>query len=407
MTQTIVPQGVSLDQILQGPEGDLLKGCLEKLLGQIMEIEVSGAAGAGLGERSEGRVAYRNGYREREFETRVGSLTLAIPRLRTGTYFPSFLEPRRRAERALVAVVQEAFVLGTSSRKVDELVQALGGPGIDKSRVSRMCAELDEEVQAFRTRTLEEETPYVWLDAIYEKARECGRVRSKAVVIATGVTIEGRRTVLGVDAGDAESHAFWRDFLRGLIKRGLKGVQLVVSDAHEGLKRAIVEVMADATWERCRVHSMRSLITHVPKAHQGFVLAAIKSIFVRTSQAEARSALDEVARVLDTKSPKAAELLRAMADDVLAYMSFPQEHWRQIHSTNPLERLNREIRRRTRVVGIFPNVAALTRLVTMLLAEQDDEWQAADKAYFSRTSMAKVTPSILPPPDLLKEIATA
>ena len=407
MTNEIVPQEASIDQILQGPEGDLLKRCVERMLAQAMETEVTSQIGATLHERADGRLAYRNGYREREFETRVGSLTLAIPKLRSGTFFPSFLEPRRRAERALVAVVQEAFLHGTSSRKVDDLVQALGGPGIDKSRVSRMCAELDEEVQAFRTRTLEEETPYLWLDAVYEKAREGGRVRSKAVVIATGVTSEGRRTVLGVDAGDAESHAFWKDFLRSLLKRGLKGVQLAISDAHEGLKRAISETMADTTWQRCRVHAMRSLLTHVPRGQQGFVLAAVKTVFVQASKPEARAALGQVVKLLEAKCPKAAELLSAMADDVLAYMAFPQEHWRQIHSTNPLERLNREIRRRTRVVGIFPNVTSLLRLVTMLLAEQDDEWQAAEKAYFSRRSMAKVSESVLPPPDLIKEIATA
>lgn len=406
MPSEIVPHGATADQILEGPEGDLLRRLMEKMLASVMEGEVAAQIGAGLHERAEGRVAHRNGYRERDFDTRVGSLSLAIPKLRAGTYFPSFLEPRRRAERALVAVVQEAFLHGTSTRKVDDLIQALGGPGVDKSRVSRMCAELDEEVLAFRTRTLDEEVPYLWLDAVYEKAREGGRVRSKAVVIATGVTVEGRRTVLGVDAGDAESHAFWKDFLRSLVKRGLRGVQLVVSDAHEGLKRAIAETISEATWQRCRVHAMRSLLTHVPKSHQPMVLAAVKAIFVRTSQADAREALDEVAKLLDSKCPKASELLRAMAEDVLAYMVFPQEHWRQLHSTNPLERLNREIRRRTRVVGIFPNTTSLLRLVTMLLAEQDDEWQASEKAYFSQRSMAKVSPNVLAPPDLIKEVAT-
>lgn len=406
MPSEIVPHGATADQILNGPEGDLLRRLMEKMLAEVMEGEVAAQIGAALHERAEGRVAHRNGYRERDFETRVGALSLAIPKLRAGTYFPSFLDPRRRAEKALVAVVQEAFLHGTSTRKVDDLIQALGGPGIDKSRVSRMCAELDEEVLAFRTRTLDEEVPYLWLDAVYEKAREGGRVRSKAVVIATGVTVEGRRTVLGVDAGDAESHAFWKDFLRSLVKRGLRGVQLVISDAHEGLKRAIAETISSATWQRCRVHAMRSLLTHVPKSHQPMVLAAVKAIFVRTSQADAHEALEEVAKLLDSKCPKASELLRAMAEDVLAYMAFPQEHWRQIHSTNPLERLNREIRRRTRVVGIFPNTASLLRLVTMLLAEQDDEWQASEKAYFSQRSMAKVSSSVLPPPDLLKEVAT-
>jgi transposase-like protein len=407
MTNEIVPQSSALDQILQGPEGDVLRHHLERMLVEVMEAEVHNQIGASLHERSESRTSHRNGYREREFETRMGSLSLAIPKVRRGTYFPSFLEPRRRAEKALVAVVQEAFLHGTSCRKVDDLVQALGGPGMDKSRVSRMCAELDEEVEAFRTRSLEEEVPYVWLDALYEKVREGGRVRSKAVVIATGVTAEGRRSVLGIDVGETESYGFWKDFLRGLVKRGLKGVQLVISDAHEGLKRAIAEVLLGATWQRCRVHAMRSLLTHVHKSMQAMVLAAVKTIFVQTNQAEARRQLEEVSRTLGPRCPKAAELLQSMAEDVLSYMSFPPEHWRQLHSTNPLERLNREVRRRTRVVGIFPNVNSLLRLVTMLLAEQDDEWQAGEKAYFSRRSMAKITETVLAPPDLLKEVATA
>jgi len=269
-----------------------------------------------------------------------------------------------------------------------------------------MCAELDEEVLAFRTRTLDEEVPYLWLDAVYEKARESGRVRSKALVIATGVTVEGRRTVLGVDAGDAESYAFWRDFLRSLVKRGLRCVQLVISDAHEGLKRAIAETISEATWQRYRVHAMRSLLTHVPESRQPMVLAAVKAIFVRTSQADAREALDEVAKLLDSKCRKASELLRAMAEDVLAYMAFPQEHWRQIHSTNPLERLNREIRHRTRVVGINPEHGEPA-------APRDDAARRAGRRMAGEprrpTSASARWPSsssVLPPPDLLKEVAT-
>jgi len=405
VTNEIVPHEGDIAQVLKGPEGDFLRRAVGELLHRLMEAEVSRQAGAGRYERSEERAAYRNGYRPRVWETRVGSVELSIPRLRQGSYFPSFLEPRKRAERALVAVVQEAYVSGVSTRAVDDLVQALGVAGLDKSAVSRMCQELDEEAEAFRTRPLEEEAPYVWLDALYEKVREGGRVRSMAVVLAVGVTADGTRTVLGMDVGNAESEAFWTGFLRSLVRRGLAGVQLVISDAHEGLKQATAKVLDGATWQRCRVHTMRSILTHVPRDQQAMVLAAIKTIFAQPSQTEAHRQLKEVVKALKKKCPKAAELLEEAADDVLAYMSFPREHWRQLHSTNPLERQIREIRRRTRVVGIFPHRGSLIRLVSMLLAEQDDEWQAAERAYFSKTSMAKLTGSASPP-GLMKESAT-
>jgi putative transposase len=407
MTKPIVPRNVSLDQILQGEEGDLLRSWMQRVVSEVMDAEVKHLIGAERYERSDERATQRNGYRSRAFDTRLGTLDLRIPKLRQGSYFPSFLEPRRRAEKALVSVVQEAYLSGVSTRAVDGLVEAMGGASMDKSRVSRMCAELDEEARAFRERTLDDEVPYVWLDALYEKVREGGRVVSRAVVIATGVTAPGRRSILGVSVGATESYEFWKDFLRSLVKRGLHGVQLVISDAHEGLKRAIAEVMTGATWQRCRVHAMRALLTHVTRQHQPMVLAAVKTIFVQATKEEAEKHLREVAKALESKCPKAADLLLEMEADVLAYMSFPMEHWRQIHSTNPLERLNVEIRRRTRVIGIFPNGASLLRLVTLLLAEQDDEWQAAEKAYFSQRSMAKVTSSVLPPPSLIKEVATS
>jgi len=406
MTSEMVPQTRDIAQLLAGPEGDFLRKGLERLLHQVMEAEVSAQVGAALHERSEERTTWRNGYRPRTWETRVGPMLLEIPKLRQGSYFPSFIEPRKRSERALLAVVQEAYVHGVSTRKVDDLVKALGCSGIDKSTVSRICTELDEEAQVFRTRSLEGEVPYLWLDAVYEKVREGGHVRSMAVVLAIGVTAEGTRTVLGIDVGNCEDEAFWSAFLRSLVQRGLCGVQLVISDAHAGLKRAIAKIFVGATWQRCRVHTMRSLLTHVPKSQQSMVLAAVKTIFVQPSQAEARRKLKEVAQALEKGCPKAAEQLQEAADDVLAYMTFPPEHWRQIHSTNPLERQNKEIRRRTRVIGIFPHRASALRLVTMLLWEQHDEWQAMTKAYFSKTSMAKLTRAVAPPPGLMKESAT-
>lgn len=405
MAKEILPEGAKAGEVLEGPYGDFLRHEVERIVRRVMEEEVAVQIGAGPYERSEERTTHRNGYRTRPWDTRVGRIHLEIPKLRQGTYFPSFLEPRRRAERALVSVVQEAYVSGVSTRSVDDLVRALGGPGIDKSAVSRLCQELDAEAEAFRTRPIDEEVVYLWLDAVYEKVRDGGRVRSKAVVIAIGVTAEGRRVVLGMAVGATESAPFWRDFLRSLVRRGLRGVQLVISDAHEGIKQAVASVMAEATWQRCRVHTLRSILTHVPRAQQAMVLAAIKTIFAQPSQAEATQQLEEVAKAIRRKAPKAAQLLEEACEDVLAYMAFPAAHWRQIHSTNPLERLIREIRRRTRVVGIFPTEGSLLRLVGMLLLEQDDEWQAAERAYFSQQSMARLT-GTEGPPALLKESST-
>lgn len=371
------------------PGFDALREGLRWLAQQLIELEVSEVVGAQRYERTETRRTYRNGYRSRRWDTRVGTLELAIPKLRQGSYFPSFLEPRRRLERALLAVVQEAYVLGVSTRKVDELVQALGLEGLSKSEVSRICAELDRQMERFRQRPLEGEYPYVWLDAKGVKSRMDGRVVSVAAVIAVGVRETGEREVLGFDVGAAETYEFWLEFLRGLVARGLKGVRLVISDAHQGLKRAIGEVLAGAAWQRCRVHFMRNLLARVPKHAQPMVAALVRTVFAQPDQASARQQLEQVAGTLQRRFAQAAALLREAAEDVLAYMAFPPEHWRRIHSTNVLERLNRELARRCDVVGIFPNAAAVLRLVGALLEEQQDEWLVR-RRYFSRESMAKL-----------------
>ncbi|HEY6106867.1 MAG TPA: IS256 family transposase [Anaeromyxobacteraceae bacterium] len=397
----------ALDKGLEGSDGDFLREGLQGFVQRLIEAEVAEVIGAGRYERTVDRQTYRNGSRERKWQTRLGELALHIPKLREGGYFPSFIEPRRRAEKALVSVVQEAYVSGVSTRKVDELVEVMGGTGMSKSTVSRLCKELDEEAEAFRTRPLEGEVPYLWLDALYEKVREGNRVRSMAVVLAIGVTAEGTRTVVGIDVGNTEDEAFWKAFLRSLVRRGLSGVQLVISDAHAGLKKAIGQVLVGASWQRCRVHAMRNLLTAVPRGQQAMVMAMVRTIFAQPTQREAKEQLAQVARALKKSVPRAAALLEEMAEEVLAYMAFPAEHWRQIHSNNPLERQNKEVRRRTRVVGIFPNRASLLRLVSLMLAEQDDEWQAAEKAYMSRRTMARITTAVTEPPALLKEAATA
>ncbi|PZN00837.1 MULTISPECIES: IS256 family transposase [Thermaerobacter] len=371
------------------PEVDALREGLRWLAQQLMEVEVSELIGAQRYERTPSRTTYRNGYRPRRWDTRVGTIELQIPKLRRGSYFPSLLKPRRRAERALLAVVQEAYVHGVSTRKVDELVQALGVGGLSKSEVSRICAELDEHMERFRNRPLEGEYPYVWLDAKAVKVRQDGRVVNMAAVIAVGVRETGEREVLGFDVGAAETYEFWLDFLRRLVARGLKGVRLVISDAHEGLKRAIGEVLAGATWQRCRVHFMRNLLARVPKHAQSMVAALVRTIFAQPDRASARQQLEQVAANLERRFPQVASLLREAAEEVLAYMDFPPEHWRGIHSTNVLERLNRELARRCDVVGIFPNVAAVLRLLGALLEEQQDEW-LVQRRYFSQASMAKL-----------------
>jgi len=358
-----------------------------------MELEVSRKIGAQRHERTAERVTYRNGYRHRTWDTRVGTIDLRIPKLRQGSYFPSLLEPRRRAEKALVAVVQEAYIHGVSTRKVDELVQSLGMTGISKSEVSRLCSELDELVEAFRHRPLTNRYPYVWLDAKYIKVRENGRVLSMALVVAVGVTSSGDREVLGLDVGLTEDGPFWTEFLRDLVRRGLSDVRLVISDAHEGLKEAITRVLGRSSWQRCRVHFMRNLLSQVPKSAQQMVAALVRTIFAQPDKAAAHAQLAEVAKSLALRFPKAAQMLRDAEEEILAYMAFPTEHWRPLHSTNPLERLMREIGRRTDVVGIFPNRASLIRLAGAVLMEQQDEWMAAPRRYFSLASMSKLYPN--------------
>jgi len=383
---------MALEELLdkRGASADFLRDSLERLVQLLMEIEVSSQIGADRHERTPERVTHRNGYRERAWETRVGTINLRIPKLRQGSYFPSLLEPRRRAEKALVAVIQEAYILGVSTRKVDELVQALGMTGISKSEVSRVCAELDEMVQEFRNRPLTGRYPYLWLDAKYIKVREGGRVLSMALVVAVGVKETGEREVLGFDVGLSEDGPFWTEFLRSLVRRGLKDVLLVISDAHEGLKEAIRKVLGGSSWQRCRVHFMRNLLSQVPKDAKQMVAAFVRTIFAQPDKAAAHAQLANVADSLEQRFPKAAEMLREAEEDILAYMAFPGEHWRQLHSTNPLERLMREIGRRTDVVGIFPNRAALIRLAGAVLVEQQDEWIAAPRRYFSQESMNKL-----------------
>lgn len=362
-----------------------------RILGQtLMDLEVSQHLRAEKHERTPERAGQRNGYRTRQWDTRVGTVELQVPRVRDGSFFPSLLEPRRRAERALVGVVQEAYVQGVSTRRVDELVKALGMTGISKSQVSRLCEELDAEVERFRSRRLGEEYPYVWLDATFLKVRQEGRVVSTAVVLAIGVTATGEREVLGLDVGPSEDGGFWLQFLRSLVSRGLKGVRLVTSDSHQGLKNAIAATLSGTCWQRCRVHFMRNALSHVPKASAMMVAATIRTVF---AQPDATGARDQWRRVADSfrcRFPRLAEVMDDAETDVLAYTTFPVEHWKQIWSNNPLERLNKEIKRRTNVVGIFPNPDSIVRLVGSVLSEQHDEWQVS-KRYFSAESLAKVT----------------
>jgi putative transposase len=378
-------------KLLEEQDGDVLREGIRVLSQALMETEVAGLIGAERHERSGDRTAYRNGYRTRTWDTRVGTIELAIPKVRPGTYFPSLLQPRRRAEHALLAVVQEAYVHGVSTRKVDDLMKALGLDGISKSEVSRICGELDVIVAAFRTRPLTGEHRYLWVDATYHKVRVDGRVISQATVVAVGVTSEGERQVLGVDVGPSEDRAFWTAFLRSLVKRGLKGVRLVISDAHEGLKQAISTVLAGTTWQRCRVHFMRNLLATVPQGAREAIAAIVRTIFAQPDHASAMTQLRKVADGLRGRFPRAAALLEEAAEDVLAYRHLPFEHQRQIHSTNPLERLNKEIKRRSNVVGIFPNPASVIRLVGAILLEQDDEWTVAERRYFSVESMTQLT----------------
>jgi transposase-like protein len=394
-----------LTQLLgSGTAGELIPELVRQGLQALIEAEAAAALGADRHQRTDQRRGHRNGNRERLLATPSGDIQLRIPRFRAGSFFPTLLEPRRRVDRALWAVVMEAYVSGVSTRKVDELVAALGcESGISKSEVSRICQGLDVQVQAFLGRPLELcRFPYVYLDATYLHGRDQARkqVISRAVIVAVGITASGQREVLGIQVGDSEDEAFWTAFLRHLRERGLAGVQLVISDAHAGLKKAITRCFQGCGWQRCRVHFARNLLVKVPKASQDMVAAALRSVFVQQNEPAVEQQWDQVITMLTEKFPAAATLMAEAREDVLAFRSFPAEHWRKIWSTNPLERLNKEIKRRTRVVGIFPNDAAIIRLVGALLLEQQEEWQLEGRRVFSEQSMAKLDSSNDPGQDL-------
>ena len=378
-----------LELVEKDADADLVREMLAFAAERLMELEVEATTGAAKGVRSALRTAQRNGYRERGWQTRAGRVDLAIPKLRKGSYFPSFLEPRRTSEKALTAVIQEAYVHGVSTRAVDDLVRAMGGTGVSKSQVSRLCAEIDGRVQAFLQRPLEGAWPYLWLDATYLKVREGGRIISRAVIIAVGVNGDGRREVLGVATGPSEAETFWTDFLRSLADRGLRGVKLVIADDHKGLRAAARRVF-DATQQRCRVHWTRNALAHAPTKQRAAVAAMLKTIFAQETKTEAVEQWDVVADALREKQPKLGALMDASREDVLAYMDFPREHWPQIASTNPLERVNKEVKRRSDVVGIFPNDDAVIRLVGALMIETNDEWTVA-RRYMAVESLARIT----------------
>jgi putative transposase len=387
---------------------DRVRSAATTIYQALIDAELTAFIGAAPHERTDSRTAQRNGFRPRTLSTTAGDLELRIPKLRAGSFFPSLLERRRRVDQCLFAVVMEAYLHGTSTRKVDDLVQALGADtGISKSEVSRICAELDVEVAAFRDRTLKDQPfRYVFLDATYCKARVDHRVVSQAVVVATGVAADGRREVLGFDVGDSEDGAFWTAFLRSLKTRGLSGVQLVISDAHAGLKQAIAAVLIGAAWQRCRVHFLRNLLAQVPKGHAEMVAAAIRTIFAQPDADHVTDQVDVIAGMLGRQFPKVENMLLDAKTDITAFASFPAAHWRKIWSTNPLERVNNEIKRRTDVVGVFPNPAALLRLAGSVLVETHDEWQVTDRRYLSEASMAllnKPTPpkEVVAKPELL------
>lgn len=360
---------------------DPLRTMAEMITDFVMEAEVTAKVGAGPHERSDERLTQRNGFRERRWDTRLGSLALRIPKVREGGYVPSFVENRKRSEQALISVIQEAVVQGVSTRKIEVVLEELGIAGVSAGQVSQLCGALDEKVRQFRERPLGE-IRYVWVDALYEKVRQDNRVESMAVVIAKGVNLQGRREVLGFDLIPAESEEGWTAFFKSLKERGLHGVRLVVSDAHAGLKAAVRKVLK-AEWQRCKVHFYRNVLVHVPKRSQGEVSEAMKAVFVQRDEASAKAKAGEVAGQFQKRFPKAMEIFEAGIDDVLSYLHYPQPHRTRVSSTNPLERLNLEIRRRTRVVGIFPHAGACVRLIGMLLVEKHEDWLTDDKAYLT------------------------
>ena len=385
MTDTILP----LTELLaKAGDPDFLRSAAEAVVQLLMETDVEGRIGAARHERTDERSTYRNGYRDRVLDTRLGSLQLRIPKLRQGSYFPPFLEPRKTSEKALVAVIQEAWIGGVSTRRVEDLVQAMGLDGISKSSVSRLCQDIDERVNAFLDRPLEGEWPYLWLDATYLKQRQGGRIVSVAAIIAVAANTDGKREIVGLHIAPSEAEAFWADFLRSLRQRGLRGVKLVISDAHEGLKAAIRRVF-DATWQRCRVHWMRNALAYVGKTQQSMVAAALRQAFIQPDRAAASRMLRQLADQFRERYSKLATFIDNSETDVLNYMDFPMQHRTKIHSTNPIERLNKEVKRRTDVVGIFPNEAAILRLVGAVLLEQNDEWQMQHR-YMQIEAMAEI-----------------
>ncbi len=381
-----------LDALRSGGDLDFMREAMQLVLQALIDLEADAAIGAARYERSEARTTHRNGSRNRLLSTKAGDVSLAIPKLREGSFYPALLEPRRRIDRALWAVIMEAYVHGVSTRKVDDLVAALGiATGVSKSQVSRICTELDTAVAEFRERRLDHvEFPYVFLDATYVKAHEGARVVSKAIIVATGVSAEGNREVLGLAVGDSEDTAFWTTFLRSLRARGLAGVRLVISDAHEGLRHSIDKVMLGAAWQRCRVHFLRNVLAKVPKGSAEMVAAAVRTIFAQPDATAVADQLDSIATKLGRQFPAVEAMLRDAAADVCAFATFPTAHWKKIWSTNPLERVNKEIKRRTNVVGIFPNEAGVLRLAGSVLLEVHDEWQVAERRYLSEASMAKL-----------------
>jgi putative transposase len=387
MTETMMDFQALVEK---APDADILRDMISFAASRLMELEVGALTGAAHGEKNPLRLAQRNGYRDRDWETRAGTVELRIPKLRKGSYFPGFLEPRRMAEKALTAVIQEAYVQGVSTRAVDDLVKAMGASGVSKSQVSRLCEEIDGKVKAFLERPIEGDWPYLWIDATYLKVRRGGRIVSVAVIIAVGVNADGRREILGLEVGTSEAEPIWTAFLRKLTRRGLRGVKLVISDAHEGLKATVAKVL-NATWQRCRVHFMRNVLAHAGKSGRRVVSAFIATAFAQDTLEAAREQWRTVANQIRPKVPKLAQIMDEAEDDVLAYMTFPKEHRAKLHSTNPIERLNGEIKRRTDVVGIFPNDDAIIRLVGALLLEQNDEWAVKRERYMSLETMAPLS----------------